>query len=429
MELTKKRVVITGIGVVASNGIGINAYKHALENGISGIKYINDLEQYQIGSKIGGVPIVLDNDIAPYFKGLDLQKVSTIQKYTCLAAVEAWKNAGLEIPDFESETDWDTGLILGTGMGSIDILEDKILSFATHKKARLFGSTTVEQAMVSGLSAYISGLLALGNHCLTISNACITSTDVLMIGYERIKKGDAKRMVVGGAEIYSPHIHAGFDAMMVLNQKSNHAPEQASCPMSQSAAGFVLGAGAGILIIEDLETALERNAPIYAEILGGYVNCGGQRSGGTMTFPNNKGVITCIERAMQNSNIASNEIDLINGHLTGTKVDPIEIANWVQALKLGGTNFPTIQSTKSMIGHCLGAAGSLELIALVLQLQHQFIHPSINCHNPHPDILKQISANCIPQTMLKKPNLNIAIKSNFGFGDVNGCTVLKRWEA
>src|ERR1035437_857346 len=222
------------------------------------------------------------------------------------------------------------------------------------------------------------------------------------MGYEYIKHGYAKRMLVGSAEHVDPYVYGAFDSMRVLSRKFNDRPEQASRPMSLTAGGFIPGSGAGALILEDLDFALQRNARIYAEVLGGAGNAGGQRLGGTMTAANSTGVIRCINDALASSGIHPRQIDLISGHLTATNADRQEIQNWTQALGRSGDDFPLINSLKSMIGHCLSAAGSIEAVAAVLQIAHQFVHPNINLEDPHPEILNIVNSNKLPTTMLKK---------------------------
>ena len=196
--------------------------------------------------------------------------------------------------------------------------------------------------------------------------------------------------------------------------------------MSATAGGFVPGSGGAMLVLEELETALARGARIYAEIIGGYVNCGGQRMGGSMTAPNPEGVKRCIRGAVGDAGINPAEVDAINGHLTATYADPYEVRNWAEALDRNTENLPYIQSTKSLIGHCLGAAGAIECAAAVLQIYKGFLHPSINCEDVHPDIEKY--AQKIPQKCLEFPELKIIAKAGFGFGDVNSCIIFKKWE-
>jgi 3-oxoacyl-(acyl-carrier-protein) synthase len=196
--------------------------------------------------------------------------------------------------------------------------------------------------------------------------------------------------------------------------------------MSETAAGFVPGSGAGALVLESLESALERKATIYAEVLGGNINSGGQRNGGTLTAPNSEAVQRCITNAMADAKISSNEIDVINGHLTATSKDALEIENWTVALQRKGTEFPYINSLKSMVGHCLAAAGAIESVASVIQLKEQFVFPNINCEDIHPEILALIATEKIPQKASDR-DINIIAKASFGFGDVNACVIFKKY--
>jgi len=280
--------------------------------------------------------------------------------------------------------------------------------------------------MNSGVTSYISGRLGLGNRVITNSAACATGTQAILMGYEYIKDGYAKRMVVGSAEHVDTYVYGAFDSMRVLSRKFNDHPEQASRPMSLTAGGFIPGSGAGALVLEDLDFALERGAKIYAEVLGGSSNSGGQRLGGTMTAANPTGVTRCISEAMTASGIKPEQIDLISGHLTATNADKQEIQNWSDVLQLKGDNFPLTNSLKSMIGHCLSAAGSIETVASILQIVHDFVHPNINLEDPNPEITNLVSLNSLPVKMIKK-EVNIVAKANFGFGDVNSCLILSKF--
>jgi len=233
-------------------------------------------------------------------------------------------------------------------------------------------------------------------------------------------------MLCGGSEGSSHYIWAGFDAMRVLCRAFNDAPERASRPMSASAAGFVPSAGAGVVLLESLDSALQRGARIYAEVVGVAVNCGGHRGGGSMTAPNPDGVRRCVRAALADGNLRPDQVDAINGHLTATGADPNEVRAWAAALERTPDNFPPIVSTKSMIGHALGAAGAIESIASILMLHHGFIHPSLNCEDVHPEILPY--ADAIPHTVREAPTLRVMVKAGFGFGDVNACAVFRKWE-
>jgi 3-oxoacyl-(acyl-carrier-protein) synthase len=233
-------------------------------------------------------------------------------------------------------------------------------------------------------------------------------------------------MLCGGSEAASHYIWAGFDAMRVLNRKSNDAPEKASRPMSASAGGFIPGAGAGILLIESEESARSRGARIYAEVAGQGINCGGHRMGGSMTAPNPESVRRCIHSALADAGVETRDVDVINGHLTATGADPREIGSWAAALGRGPGELPPITATKSMIGHTLGAAGAIESVASVLMLTKGFVHPSLNCEDVHPEI--EPHAESIPHSLLGFETMKVIVKAGFGFGDVNACLVFKRWE-
>jgi 3-oxoacyl-(acyl-carrier-protein) synthase len=415
-----RRVVITGMGIVAPNGTGLSAFEESIRQGRSGIQLASRLMNWELGCWVAGWPTLEEGVLSAYFSENTIKALkSTNVIYGCVAAIEAWLDAGLPIsPD---TVDWETGCMFGTTSSDTDVLHE-IFDTVDRLESRRLGARYIEQTIFSGVSAYIGGLLGLGNQVSSNASACATGTESILLAYDRIRSGYADRMVAGSAESASPHIWAASDAMRILTRKSNQQPEAASRPMSATAAGFVPSSGAGALILEERETALARGARIYAEIRGGYTNSGGQRDGGTMTAPSPAGVRRCIERALTFSNTTPNEIDLICGHLTSTFADKVEVRSWATALNRWGTDFPYINSLKSMIGHTLGAAGSIESVAAILQLHHGFIHPSLNCEDLHPEVEAVIDPGCIPTQMIEK-ELTTIIKANFGFGDVNSCIV------
>jgi 3-oxoacyl-(acyl-carrier-protein) synthase len=420
-----KRVVITGLGVVAPNGVGLLAFTEAIKNGNSGIKQDLELERLQFSCQIAGKPEISNELALDYFSELELRNFnSTGILYGVIAGIDAWKDAGLSM-EIEEEPDWDSGTIFGTGTSGIGKFRESIYKIDDFQTRRL-GSTAVAQTMNSGVSAYLGGKLGLGNQVTTNSSACTTGTESILMAFERIKSGQAKRILAGSTSDSGPYIWGGFDAMKVCTFKHNTTPEKGSRPMSATASGFVPGSGAGALVLEDLDVALERGARIYGEVLGGNSNSGGQRGLGTMTAPNPIAVQKCIVNALKNAGVSANEIDAINGHLTATSKDSLEIENWSIALNRNGIDFPYINSLKSMVGHCLSAAGSIESVATILQLHHGFIFPNINCEDLNPEITAIIDGSRIPQHMIAK-ELNIVVKASFGFGDVNGCVVFKKF--
>jgi len=423
----KKRVVITGLGVVAPNGVGVKDFTQALKQGKSGITFHQQLKDLNFSCQIGGIPNISEELKSKYFTNLQLRGFNSSGiLYGCIAGIDAWKDAGFKI-DSESELDYNSGLIFGTGTSGIEKFREAIYGVDKGNVRRL-GSTVVLQTMASGISAYLSGMLGLGNQVTTNSSACSTGTEAVVMGFDRIANGKAKRMLVGSCSDHGPYIWGGFDAMRVMTYKHNENPEQGSQPMSASASGFVPGSGAGALVLESLESALERNATIYAEVLGGEVNSGGQRQGGSLTAPNAEAVQRCIKKAIENSGIDANAIEVINGHLTATSKDGLEIENWTKALKRKGKDFPYINSTKSMIGHCLAAAGAIECVASVIQLKHQFVAPNINCDDLHSEISDLIAAERIPTNKIDL-KFDFIVKASFGFGDVNACVVFRTYKS
>ncbi|MDH4199043.1 MAG: beta-ketoacyl-[acyl-carrier-protein] synthase family protein [Spirochaetia bacterium] len=421
-----RRVVVTGMGVITSNGHGLDEFENSLRKGKSGIRYIENLKELNFGCNVGGIPQNSEEKLKKYFSEESLLAMNEAMRYAGIASIDAWVDAGFEVPDIKDDTvHWDTGAIIGAGLGGMDTIGNLVVPRVNEKKVRRMGSTAVEQVMGSSVSAKVGGLLAIGYQLSSNSSACNTGTEAIIEASYKIKHGYADKMLAGGVEGSSPYIWAGFDAMKVLNSSSNDAPEKASRPMSASSGGFIPGSGAGILFLESLESAQKRGARIYAEILGGALNCGGQRMGGSMTAPNSTSVQRCIKKAIEYAEIQPEEIDYINGHLTGTMADPREVNNWARALGLSPDKFPYINSTKSMIGHCLGAAGSIESVGALLQLYKGFIHKSLNCEDLHEEILPY--ANSVVQKTIDV-EMDIMAKASFGFGDVNGCLIFKKWK-
>jgi 3-oxoacyl-[acyl-carrier-protein] synthase-1 len=420
------RVVITGMGVVAPNGVGLPAFREAVFAGHSGIKFDPQLQKLQFSCQIAGTPELSNSLVSKYFSPLELRNFNSSGiMYGVIAGMDAWADAGLVINELD-EPYWDYGLVFGSGTSGTDKFREAVYKIDDLQTRRL-GSTAVIQTMNSGISAYLSGKLGLGNQVTTNSSACCTGTESILMAYERVKSGQASIMLSGATSDSGPYIWGGFDAMKVCTFKHNDDPEKGSRPFSASASGFVPGSGAAALILESLDHATKRGARIYAEVLGGHVNAGGQRGQGTMTAPNPTAVQRCITMALENAKVTASQVDAINGHLTATAMDALEIQNWSTALQRRGKNFPYINSLKSTVGHCLSAAGSIESVASVLQIYENLIFPNINCEDLNPDILKIIDEERIPQKPQQR-KIDILVKASFGFGDVNACVVFKKYK-
>ncbi|MFT4833430.1 MAG: 3-oxoacyl-(acyl-carrier-protein) synthase [Marinoscillum sp.] len=413
------------MGVVAPNALNLEEFRIALQEGKSGITHDPSLGDINFKCQIGGKPPLTQeykDEKLPNFIAKKLRNNAVI--YACLAGLEAWNHAGLEINP--GGYDRKTGMIIGSGALGLDSFIDSKIYTIDEGNHRKLGSRSVPESMSSGAGAYMNSILGLRGRILSNSSACITGSEAILHGFDMIQSGRMDRMLCGSSEGDGRYIWGGFDAMRVLCSDSNETPEKGSRPMSATSSGFVPSGGSGALVLESLEAAQKRGATIYAEILGGEVNSGGQTDGGSMTAQNPEAVVDCIQTALERAQITAKDIDLISGHLTSTKGDPYEVINWSNAFGLPKEDFPYINTPKSMIGHCVAGAGSIELVACVLQLSEGFIHPNINLDSIHPEIEKLVPTDKIPTQLIKK-NIQTVIKSNFGFGDLNCCLVLSKW--
>lgn len=420
----KKRVVITGMGVVAPNAIGLNSFSDAIRNGVSGIAFDPELEALQFSCRISGRPPITQELIDSVLTNLEQRQFNASGiLYGLISGLEAWQDAGLPVNE---TTDYDSGTLFGCGTSGVEKFRESIYKIDAGR-TRALGSTAVSQTMGSGISAFLAGKLGLGNWVSSNSSACTTGVESLLLAYERIASGGAVRMLAGSTSDSGPYLWGGFDAMRVCTFKHNDDPTTGSRPMSASSSGFVPAAGAGAMVLEELESALKRGAKIYAEVIGGHLNSGGQRHPGSMTAPNPEGVQRCITSALKNANVNATDIDAINGHLTATSKDALEIQNWQTALSLEKDKFPPVNSLKSMVGHCISAAGSIESVASVLQISEGFIFGNVNCEDLHPDIKAMIGRKNVPESTITRP-VGTVIKASFGFGDVNGCIIFKAFK-
>ncbi len=423
-----KRVVITGLGVVSPNGTGVSEFNRAIREGKSGLAFDERMSEYNFQCTVSAIPAYEEADIKAILPGgLYAKLQSEPIKYSCLAGTEAWKDAGLPFLANDVSPDWNTGIIFGSGTLAGDQFLGKVFEIINNGNPRRIGSRIVEQTMTSGAVTYLNKIIGFGNIATANSTACATGTEAVIMGYERIKSGKAKRMLCGSTESQGVYIWSSFEALRILCTDSNDEPEKASRPMSANSFGFIPGSGAGALVLEDLDSALERNAKIYGEIVAGEIVNGGQRNGGSITASNPEATQRAIQLCLEEANITGNDIDLICGHLTSTMGDVKEIESWTKALDRSGNDFPMINTLKSMVGHCLGASGSIELVAAALQLHHNFAHPNINIDNLHPEIVSLIDSKSIIGTAVEQ-DLEYVIKASLGFGDVNSCVLLKQWK-
>ena len=421
-----RRVVVTGVGVVSPNGVGAPAFAQALREGVSGIRFQPRLQELNFTCQVMGIPQLPEDTLASVLNPEQIRATNSCMRFAALAGVECWKDAGLpwEMDAQNRPVDWGTSVLFGNGLGGMDTIAEKVVPLASTGQVRRLGSTAAEQIMSSNTSALLGGLLGVGGQVSSNSSACATGTEAVINAFRQIRAGDADRVLAGAGESSSEYTAACFDCMRVTARGFNAAPERASRPLSATASGFVPAAGAGALLLESLESAERRGARIYAEVLGAAMNCGGQRGGGSITASNPEGVRRCVRQALCQSELTGNDIDYINGHLTATGADSKEIENLRCALQVDEDDFPWINSTKSMIGHALGASGAIECVATILQLRHGFLHPSINCEDLHPGVAP-IASRVVRSSHAAE--LRTALKTSFGFGDVNACVVFSKW--
>lgn len=425
--MQNKRVVVTGIGIISPVGNTKKEFGDALFEGRSGVRHIPELADRGFRCTIGGVPQGVDELARERFEDADLLDMDSVARYGCLAALDAWADAGFERPAADDpRVNWNAGAVIGSEAVGLNFMIDRMMPAVHLGKVRRLGSRYIEQTMMSGVATRTGGFLALGNRVSGVNTASSTGVVALVEAYRHIRHGYAKVMLCGASESSHPYAWSGVDSLRVLAYKYNDTPEKASRPMSASAAGFVPAAGAGVLVLESLQHARSRGAHIYAEVTGAYLNSGGQRNGGTMTAPNPEGIQRCIQGALLEAGISrASQIDLINGHLTGTFADPWEIRNWAEALDIDDPRgLPVIHSTKSILGHSMVASNALEEIACMVMLERGFIHPSMNCEDVHPEI--EPYGRSIPHEAISMPAIRTIVKLGLGFGDTNGCVVFEK---
>lgn len=418
------RVVVTGMGIVASNAVGLEAFRAALFQGRSGITFVPQMKQLDFACQVAGIPPLPEQTVEAYLGPLAKTTNSTM-RYAAIASLDCWRDAGFRIPQPDSSVDWSTAAVIGSSLGGLETAGDLVVPETNACRVRRLGSSAIERVMASCAAACVGGLLGLGGQATTNSSACATGTDAIVSAYWMIRENRIDRVLAGSTEPSSVYAWAGLDSLRVTMRKSNDRPEAAARPLSASAGGLVPAGGCGMMLFENLESARARKARIYAEVLGGHSNGGGQRNGGSITAANPEGVVRCIQQALEIARTDPAEIDYINGHLTGTTGDPKEIRCLCTALRRPLSEMPWVNSTKSLIGHGLAASGSIESVATILQLVHGFLHPSINCEDFHPEIAEL--APRVPQMAISAP-CQVALKTSFGFGDANSCVVFRRWD-
>jgi len=417
--MSKKRIVVTGMGVVSCFGTDVDHFYDQLLAGKSGVVPIEGFPCADYPTRFAGE--IQNFDVGEYMDKKQARRVDPFIRYTMVSGKKALEHANLNGDALEKLDKARCGIIIGSGMGGMNVFYDGVDTLLNKGFKRLtpFFVPYIITNMGGALLAIDLGFMG-PNY--SISTACATSNFCIQAAAEQIQQGKADLMLCGGAEApLTPVGLAGFVAIGALSTR-NEDPTKASRPWDKDRDGFVMGEGAGVLVLESLEHALARNAPIYAEYLGGAVNCDAYH----MTTPreDGEGVARCIEDAIKDAGIDKENVNYINAHATSTLVgDFCEI----EAIrKVFGSHCKNIKvnATKSMTGHCLGAAGGLEAVATIKAIQTGMLHPTINLE--HPD--KALGEFDVIPNVAKAHKVNVALSNSFGFGGHNSTLIFAPYQ-
>jgi len=400
-------VVVTGMGIVSSIGKNKTEVLDSLKSGKSGIEYFAEYEELGFRSHVhGAIHLDLDSLIDRKLKRF----MGDSAAYSYLAMNEAIEDADLDENDISNVR---TGLIVGSGGGSNKNLQESI-DILRDRGARKIGPTMVPRIMASTNSACLSVAHKIKGVNYSISSACATSAHCIGNAYELIQMGKQDIIFAGGGDEIHWTSTLLFDCMGALSSKYNDQPEKASRPYDVNRDGFVISGGGGILVLEELEHALERDAKIYAEIVG----YGATSDGSDMVKPSGEGAVRCMQQALQT---VDNKVDYINAHATSTPAGDIAELNAIKEV-FKNKDIPVISATKSQTGHALGAAGANESIYSLLMLENDFIAESINIIDLDPE------AEGMPLAFKRKDNagLNTIMSNSFGFGGTNATLVFQK---
>jgi 3-oxoacyl-[acyl-carrier-protein] synthase II len=413
--MTRRRVVVTGLGCVSPVGNTVSEAWSNLLAGQSGIGPITRFDASAMSCRIVGE--VKNFDLESYISAKEARTMDRFIHYGIAAATQAIQDAGLPSGDALGEEEaCRTGVVIGSGIGGLPLIEDTHIEY-TARGARRISPFFVPASIINMISGHVSMRHGFKGPNLAVVTACTTGLHSIGEAGRLIEYGDADVMIAGGSEgTVSPLGVGGFAAMRALSTR-NDDPTAASRPWDKDRDGFVLGEGAGVMVLEEYEHAKARGAKIYAE-LSGY---GMSADAGHMTAPSMDGPRRAMINAMRNAGINAEQIDYLNAHGTSTPLGDINETHAIKAA-LGDHAYKTlVSSTKSMTGHLLGGAGGIESVFTVLALHHQKVPPTINLVNPDPECDLDYCANTA-----RDLKIDVALKNNFGFGGTNGSLVFKR---
>jgi 3-oxoacyl-[acyl-carrier-protein] synthase II len=414
--MTLRRVVVTGMGALTPIGNNLNSYWNGLISGSSGCADITHFDASEFKTKFACE--LKEFDPANHFEKKEYRKYDRFTQYGIVAASESIKDSML----LESNPNFDRiGVIWGSGIGGLETFQNEVLNFSEGNGTPRFNPFMIPK-MIPDIA---SGLIAMkygfqGPNYATVS-ACASSSNALIDALTYIRVGYADVIVAGGSE--APVTIAGvggFNAMHALSTR-NDDPNTASRPFDRDRDGFVLGEGAGSLIIEEYEHAVNRGAKIYAELIGGGLSCDAYHM--TAPHPDGRGAIKVMKNCLNDANLQTSDIDLINMHGTSTPLGDLAESKAIKEVFQDDVYKLNINSTKSMTGHLLGAAGAVEAISCILAMKHGIIPPTINHFNDDDNIDNKLNFTFLsPQ----KKSVDIAMSNTFGFGGHNACVIFKK---
>ncbi len=411
-----RKVVITGLGVISPFGVGVEKLWDGLSNTRSGIIKLDldkDLDPVRFKCRIAGP--VPDWNPDRFIQKNESRRMDNFLQYAIGAATLAYEDAGLNDDNFDKD---EAGVSIGSGIGGISIFENNTLSFSQTRKVSPFFIPMIITDMTSGKVAIKYGLRG-PNY--SVSSACATSNHAIGTALDLIRMGRTDLMISGGSEAAATPLGIQGFAVMKAVSFRNDEPEKASRPFDRDRDGFVMGEGAGIVILEELEHAKKRKANIYAEVLGFGMSDDAYEM--VAPCPDGSAAALSMKRCLKDANINPEDVEYINAHGTSTPVgDVAEIKAVKQAFGDHAKKI-MISSTKSMIGHLLGAAGGVELISTILGMQHSVVLPTINLDNQDPEI----DLDCVPNKIRDK-KIKIALSNSFGFGGHNSTIAIKKYE-
>ena len=409
--MKKRRVVVTGLGLITPVGIGVKESWKNILNGVSGITNITKFDVSDFKSKVAGEVKNFNPDL--YLNPKDSRRMDTFIQFGLVAGIEAIKDSGLEVTEENAER---IGVSIGSGIGGINLIETTSDNF-DQGGPRKVSPFFVPGTIINMISGNLSIMYGLKGPNISIVTACTTGTHSIGDASRMIEYGDADVMIAGGSEAAITELTvAGFSAAKALSHR-NDDPTTASRPWDKDRDGFVIGEGAGVMVIEEYEHALKRGAKIYCE-LGGY---GMSADAYHITATSIDGPKRSMINAINNAGINLDEVSYINAHGTSTPLGDLNEANAIKETFNKHAYHLVVNSTKSMTGHLLGGAGGIESVFTALAIHHQVSPPTINIFNQDPECDLDFAAN-----EAKEINIKAALKNNFGFGGTNGSLIFKR---